>query len=657
MKFFLLICAIVCTSAVVSGQIENTTPVAFPGAEGFGRFTTGGRGGSVIYVTNLNDTGAGSLRAAIQANGPRIVVFSVSGTIALNSALKITNGDITIAGQTAPGDGICLKNHPLQVDASNVIIRYIRSRMGDEKAVEGDAMWGRNKKNIILDHCTLSWSTDECGSFYDNEDFTMQWCVLSESLRISVHGKGTHGYGGIWGGHGASFHHNLLAHHDSRNPRFNGSRYTGNPEIEHVDFRNNVLYNWGGNSGYAGEGGSYNMVNNYYKSGPATNSSKRYQIFAPDPDNGNNSNVAGVHGYFYVAGNYVDGSTEVTNDNWQGINPNGGLTDEAVRSETEFDRSQITTHSASLAFQRVLDYAGASLSRDIHDARVTEETRTGTTTYLGSATGTSRTGLIDTQSDVGGWPEYNSTDAPTDTDEDGMPDYWEDANSLDKNLASDNKNYDLSNFYTNVEVYINGLVSAITLAQLQGGEANYTDAETTTEAALLIVSGTDNTTQNITLGDPITDITILWDKATDAQVEGLPDGVTATVDTEGRTVQISGTPTTEGAFDYTVSTLGGSTNTTLTGTLTVARVLGVAPEDQLVKVYPNPMTGSTLRIQLKEQAPILSLRILNQAGQEVWAGAGNKSSTMTVHPGLAAGLYFLTIESASGIHWQKLIVK
>ncbi|MDR1416769.1 MAG: pectate lyase [Prevotellaceae bacterium] len=442
---------------------ELVNAAAFPGAEGFGKYATGGRGGKVIYVTNLTDNSAeGSLRWAVNQSGARTIVFKVSGIIALNSQLSIKNANVTIAGQTAPGDGICIKNFPVLVDADNVIIRYLRFRMGDEQGAEADALWGRNHKSIIIDHCSMSWSTDECASFYDNESFTMQWCIISESLRVSVHGKGAHGYGGIWGGKGASFHHNLLAHHDSRNPRFCGSRYSNQPGKELVDFRNNVIYNWGSNSGYAGEGGSYNLVNNYYK--PGSGSSNPARIFQPNADDGKNSQPAGVWGKFYVDGNYMlNGSglpnTSVNSDNWVGITPNPSSKSKAeLRSSVEFEAGEVATHSAGEAYALVLQKAGASFRRDATDVRVVNEVQSGLAPARASGGGGTKAGLIDTQADVGGWDTYASATPPADTDGDGMPDAWEAANGLNANNPDDRNAKTLSPAYTNLEVYLNSIV-------------------------------------------------------------------------------------------------------------------------------------------------------------------------------------------------------
>ncbi|MEI7423281.1 MAG: pectate lyase [Prolixibacteraceae bacterium] len=459
-------------------QVESQ-PIAFPSAEGFGKYATGGRGGKVIYVTNLNDdSNAGSLRYAVNQAYPRNILFKVSGTIQLKSNLNITKGDVTIAGQTAPGEGICLRDYSVTVDAANVIIRYMRFRMGDEAKQQNDCFWGRDHGKIIIDHCSMSWSTDECSSFYDNSNFTMQWCLLAESLRISVHDKGSHGYGGIWGGQNASFHHNLLADHDSRNPRFCGSRYTNKPDLEYVDFQNNVIYNWGGNSSYAGEGGKYNMVNNYYKAGPATSSSSKSRIMQPYPDDGTNSQPVGVYGTFYVSGNFMTSSAAVTNDNWQGISLASvfttlapGVTISNLRSDKIFPASDITSHLAQTAYLKVLDYAGASLVRDTVDRRVIHDVRTGTATFPNGGNG-STNGLIDTQSAVGGWPVLNSAAAPVDTDNDGMPDSWEIQKSLDPKNASDGQLFTIDSKFTNVEVYINNLVAAIT--DNQNKDAIYT---------------------------------------------------------------------------------------------------------------------------------------------------------------------------------------
>ncbi|UCH62516.1 MAG: T9SS type A sorting domain-containing protein [Fidelibacterota bacterium] len=414
--------------------------LAFPGAEGYGRFTTGGRGGEVIEVTNLNDSGPGSLRAAVEASGPRTVVFRVSGNITLESRLEIKHSDITIAGQTAPGDGICLRNRDLKVSASNVIIRYMRFRLGDVDAVEADALGGQSQRNIIIDHCSASWSVDECVSFYNNnENLTLQWCLISESLRYSVHSKGPHGYGGIWGGTNCSFHHNMFAHHSSRNPRFDRAD-------RNIDYRNNVIYNWGFNSVYGGEGGWYNMISNYYKYGPATG--PRNRIVEPYQD------VAyGGYGLWYVESNYVYGYPEITADNWAGGVQ--GVEMDRVRVYEPFPYASVVTHTPENAFEVVLADVGASLKRDTLDARIVSEARNGTATY-GGVTGPG-TGIIDSQDDVGGWPVLNTYDVPVDNDHDGMADDWELEKGLDPYDPSD-RNEDLNgDGYTNLEKYLNSL--------------------------------------------------------------------------------------------------------------------------------------------------------------------------------------------------------
>jgi type II secretory pathway pseudopilin PulG len=421
---------------------DSTQTLAFPGAEGFGKYTTGGRSGKVVVVNNLNDSGPGSLREALSMEEPRIVVFSVSGTIPLESQLDVNHGNLTIAGQSAPGEGISIRNYPLKVNAGNVIIRYFRSRMGDEKAVEDDGISIIRQKNIIVDHSTFSWGTDESASFYDNENFTLQWSIVSESLNSSVHKKGEHGYGGIWGGKGASFHHNLLAHHKSRNPRFNGARTfkQDKPELEVADFRNNVIYNWRANSAYAGEEGNYNMVNNYYKAGPATNKNVQARIVE----------VWAPYGNFYVAGNYVDGFPEVTQQNAKGVD---GEAPEAALVQQPVKVVALPEQSAEEAYAAVLANAGASYRRDAADSRIVAEVRGGTATY-----GKENDGIIDSQQDVGGWPKLTAGEVPADKDGDGMPDIWENEKGLNPESPSDAAAYTLNQEYTNIEVYLNSLV-------------------------------------------------------------------------------------------------------------------------------------------------------------------------------------------------------
>ncbi|WP_207533936.1 pectate lyase family protein [Desertivirga arenae] len=438
----------------------NEKALAFPGAEGYGKETTGGRGGKVIFVTTLEDGNEqGTLRYAINQTGSRIILFKVSGNIILKSRLQIKNGNVTIVGQTAPGDGICIQNYDVNIDADNVIVRYMRFRMGDLTRYEQDAFWGRYHQNIMIDHCSMSWSIDECSSFYANKNFTMQWCLLAESLNKSFHEKDDHGYGGIWGGNGASFHHNLLAHHNSRNPRFDGGFRSGTGVSpvgkDQVDYRNNVIFNWCGNSAYGGENGQYNIVNNYYKPGPATPATRNKRIMQISMETTNPSTYSPGYGSFYINGNYIYGNSVVSADNWNGgVNFDTGVNTSSARSATPFNLTSITSYSAEQAYFAVLDSAGASFKRDAVDARVVDEVRNGTATYNGSKTGLR--GIIDSQTDVGGWPVLKQTPSPTDMDGDGMPDAWELSKGLNPNVANANGR-ELSTAYDNLEVFINSI--------------------------------------------------------------------------------------------------------------------------------------------------------------------------------------------------------
>ena len=430
---------------------------AFPGAEGAGRNTVGGRGGVVYEVTNLDDSGPGSLREAVEAYGPRTVVFRVSGIIRLESYLKIKNGYITIAGQTAPGDGICIRDYPVSIQAIEVIIRYVRFRLGDVMGEvigeNSDSIGGRNLRKIVIDHCSASWSMDEAMSLYGIDSLTIQWCLISESLYFSKHPKGAHGYGGIWGGRNASFHHNLFAHHSSRTPRFAGG---STARCENVDYRNNVIYIWGFNSAYGGEDGTINMVANYYKAGPATKNSVRNRIIQPyDPD-----------GKWYVEENIIEGNPDISTNNWAGGVQGSYASENLVRAYTPFPFVPITSQSAEDAYALVLEGAGASFpARDAVDARIIQEVITGTATYDGtqyeidrgySDTSVNR-GIIDSQDDVGGWPDLQSLEAPIDSDHDGMPDDWELANNLNPSDPADRNILDPEGF-TMLEVYLNSLV-------------------------------------------------------------------------------------------------------------------------------------------------------------------------------------------------------
>ena len=514
-----------------TAEAQFASAPAFPGAEGYGRYVTGGRGGKVYHVTRLDDyidntdysedrkkddptQYVGTLRYALAQKEPRIVVFDVAGNIELKCPLRIKEDNVTILGQTAPGDGICLKNYTLGINANNVIIRYIRCRMGDEgkrywskgerltnPAFEDDAMNSYHKDGqectgIIIDHCSMSWCVDECGTFYGNKDFTLQWCILSESLRMSVHDKGAHGYGGIWGGAQATFHHNLLADHDSRNPRFDHGYV--NSLAGPVDYVNNVVYNWGSNSSYGGEtfadaeAKKFNMVNNYYKAGPATKPNTKARLLNPTAYCGNCNKAKPslvTPGQFYMKGNVAEGFPLVAKNNYAtaaiafdkkaGVPPIAKMYELFAHGEAPFPAidgkfqsySTVSTQKAETAFDKVLAYAGASYKRDAVDERVTREAKAGTYQFEGSHGSTG--GMIDTPSDVGGWPELKGT-AEKDSDGDGIPDAWEIAHGLDPNVDnSATYTLDKKGYYTDLEVYANYLVQETTKAERADADAGF----------------------------------------------------------------------------------------------------------------------------------------------------------------------------------------
>ncbi len=422
---------------------------AFPGAEGFGAYTPGGRGGQVFTVDNLNDSGRGSIREAVEAEGPRTVVFNVSGTIRLKSDLVIRNPYITIAGQSAPGDGICIADYNTTIKTDNVIIRYLRFRLGDKSRQEDDALSIDDANNVIIDHVSASWSIDETLSVSKSDNITIQWSIISESLNDSLHTKGPHGYGSlVRGEYGSkySFHHNLWAHHRSRTPRpGNYVNYREDPEGLLADFSNNVIYNWGGSHGaYNSDKDSvskYNFRNNYFKAG--FDSRADSYIFREQS--------AKAKGYF--AGNYMDGSIIEDWDlvkfqfrNYFGQNP-----DELAKTYKQskpFEVADFTLESAPEAFDNVLTKAGA-FPRDLVDIRVVDSVWNG------------KGNIIDSQKDVGGWPELKTREKVVDSDQDGIPNKWENSNGLDPRDSSDASDDKDNDGYTNLEEYLNSMAESL----------------------------------------------------------------------------------------------------------------------------------------------------------------------------------------------------
>jgi len=475
-------------NAEIPSDLPQADVPAFPGAEGAGKFTFGGRGGKVFVVTNLDDSGPGTLREAVESAGPRIVVFNVAGIIHLKMPLFVKAPYLTIAGQTAPGDGVCVAGESTLIDTHDVVIRYMRFRRGNTSVFDrDDALGGNPIGNIIVDHCSCSWGGDENLSMYrhivetngENAKFptlniTLQWNISSEALNTY-----NHAFGATWGGRNSSFHHNLFANNTARNPSI-GMTYDFN-------FVNNVLFNWRHRTVDGGDKDSaYNIINNYHKPGPAVNPGPiGYRIFQPSATQ-KKPDLISYFGKAYVAGNVVEGNADVTKDNWNGgvqfanggskDDPDTSATDatkaliEKVRVEKPFPMAAVTMTSATNAYNSILENAGATLPhRDPVDLRIIETVKTGKVSSPGKIftppsmkgiakndIGTAGNGIITDVSQVGGYPEYHGAPAK-DLGPDGIPLWWKNKFKLDANDAALAQKDLQGDGYTVIEKFLNGL--------------------------------------------------------------------------------------------------------------------------------------------------------------------------------------------------------
>lgn len=464
--------------------------LAFPSAEGFGKYAQGGRGGKVVFVDNLLDYGSteeeipGSFRWALKQHPgePLTVIFRVSGTIHLKAEANHSTGRnandirssrsyLTIAGQTAPGEGITIRGAKLNFGGSkHLIIRNLRARLGAEDdltTIYGGAIGIENGGNWIIDHCCFGWSPEENMTIYDNSYTTVQNCIVHEGLYEGGHQKGNRSYAAQWGGQSATYYHNLLAHNKTRSPRFNGSRGS-NDIMVFIEYSNNVNYNWGNQNGCYGSEvavgkkryNNTNFLNNYYKPGPATHKNR---WFTEVSDGGNKD----VPAKFYFSGNIMEGSTEVTADPWKGVNirtDNGStFTAADLKSDTliydsrfDYDIYRVKNlKTAEQALKDVLATAG-TVNRDTIERRIAREAKEKTATFKGGL-GEVSMGIIDSPWDAEGYPEYKAAEAPADRDEDGMPDQWELDNGLNPDDPED-RNYCNAEGYTALEVYLASLM-------------------------------------------------------------------------------------------------------------------------------------------------------------------------------------------------------
>ena len=464
-------------SVSVSSQVQPLK--AFPTAEGFGKFASGGRGGKVVEVTNLNDSGEGSLRWALTEAGREhaTIVFRVSGIITLEKDIRAKLYHVTIAGQTAPGDGILYRGGKLNLGGSkNVIMRNLRGRIGlrgDKDFIKGGSIGIENADTIIIDHCCFGWSGEENMTIYDNHFTTVQWCIVHEGLYNAGHQKGNRSYACQWGGSPASFHHNLLAHNFNRSARLNGATNHNQDRNVFMEYQNNVNYNWGkpnscyGGENEAGEGSTHecNFVGNYYKPGPATPANSYFMQLSKARKG---KTLTGPSLWFF-SGNKMEGNKSVTKDNWQAVdNQTGSELKDMQSAKTvypskfhpasnafDYDVYKTPVERADKAYKRVLAKAG-TIRRDAVEHRVVDEVKNGTARYRGTQ---GSAGFIDSPADAEGWPVYVQVAPVVDNDHDGMDDAWELKNGLDPNNPDDRNKVLSKEGYTALEVYLNGLMN------------------------------------------------------------------------------------------------------------------------------------------------------------------------------------------------------
>ena len=658
---------------LLTSQLALAQLPAFPGAEGAGKFTTGGRGTvslptTVYEVTNLNDdTNPGSLRYAVnQTSQYRTIVFRISGTIHLNSKL-IIKGNTTIAGQTAPGDGICIADHPVVISGDNVIVRYIRVRMGDKNQlltsppgcglpvapfsstcapIDGsggdDALGNLGNKNIIIDHCTVSWSSDEALTVYRGDSVTMQWNFIEEPLNYSYHFETgdtdfeQHGYGGIWGSKHGSFHHNLFAHCRSRTPRFAGiSTYSPPVQgIEMADFRNNVIYNWGINNIYGGEGGYYNLVNNYFKPGRST-TSRKTQIVGID------SSVGVPYAKYYLSGNVITSSAVNTNNNWLGVSMKSNVPADTVKSKvtTPFNLLPVPIQPAAVAYDLVLKHGGCSLpGRDTLDQRIVNNVKDSTGRIIDVQGGFPHgTPYIQT---VNAWPALNSIAAPADTDHDGMPDSWETVNNLNPNSATDRSSLS-PNGYTNLENYLNSLAFNALIIK-----TNFNTFPQTLGSPSQIQTYTfegKNLSGDVTIkptaGYEVSVNGTTWFNNSNPLVLAHSNGTIASITISVRLNAIA-TGTYAGQLEH-ISSVGGSVQIPLSGVTSAVTGVGQVAIQNEFSLAPNPVQSSIVISHPRSQN--LRFTVYESTGEKLLeARAANNASTTALSVNqLKAGNYFL----------------